>query len=198
MSALPRLSLLFFSTNPDKFWVAKQGKLEDMLIKDMPLMDTLESKIDEESTLCDQEEQKLKDLRETVRELNANFRQLKEERLHPLLQAQHTPSDADVSFSVFSMLEPHRKVDADFEVGPPFFPFHSPPQPSQINWPLFELQIRNDPKFSEIMNPILERLQEIQATTQWMTEGLKEVEKLEIAVVKVARKNGLSKAVELI
>jgi len=169
-----------------------------MLIKDMPLMDTLESKIDEESTLCDQEEQKLKDLRETVRELNANFRQLKEERLHPLLQAQHTPSDADVSFSVFSMLEPHRKVDADFEVGPPFFPFHSPPRPSQINWPLFELQIRNDPKFSEIMNPILERLQEIQATTQWMTEGLKEVEKLEIAVVKVARKNGLSKAVELI
>jgi len=48
------------------------------------------------------------------------------------------------------------------------------------------------------MTPILKRLSDIFAGSQVMTDGLREVEKLEEAIVAMGKKTGLTKAFELV
>ena len=63
--------------------------------------------------LHEEDLQKLVLLRESNRDIGANFRQLKEDKLHPLLQKSHTPSGHDITFSVFSLAEAQRRTESD-------------------------------------------------------------------------------------
>ena len=83
--------------------------------------------------LYEEEQQKLVVQREAAREINANFRQLKEDKLHPLLQKPHTPSEHEISFSVFSLAEAQRRTESDNMVPFSFLSKQEQQQNSQNN-----------------------------------------------------------------